>query len=211
MKEEVLDVFNDEMKICGKAFRSEVHKRGLWHQTFHCWILQKIEGDIYIIFQKRQYDKDTFPGLYDTSCAGHLSTGESEKDGVRELEEELGLKIDFDKLTYLGMSKEILKYDTFVDKEYHHLFAYMMEDDISNLTVQKEEVSGVIKVSLNSVIDLFTGAIDHIEAEGFEIDNYEKKLMFKKNLNIRDFVPHDKEYYINVFKLCKQINELKRR
>jgi hypothetical protein len=77
--------------------------------------------------------------------------------------------------------------------------------------VQKEEVAGVIKVSLNGIIDLFTGAIDYIEAEGFEIDNYERKLMVSRNLIIKDFVPHDKEYYINVFNLCKQITDFTRR
>ena len=42
--------------------------------------------------QKRSADKDSFPGVYDVSSAGHLPAGEDfRKSAVRELKEELGI------------------------------------------------------------------------------------------------------------------------
>ena len=47
------------------------------------------------MLQQRSPKKDTFPGRWDVSCAGHLSgTDESVETAVRELEEELGLLTD---------------------------------------------------------------------------------------------------------------------
>ena len=48
-------------------------------------------------------DKDSFPGMYDTSSAGHIPAGkEPMESALRELEEELGVKASADDLSYAG-------------------------------------------------------------------------------------------------------------
>jgi len=50
------------------------------------------QGDIYL--QKRSAIKDVQPGRWDTSVGGHLCPGETYlKAAVRELEEELGVRV----------------------------------------------------------------------------------------------------------------------
>lgn len=73
--------------------RSAVHRDGDWHGTAHIWLVRRREGRIELLLQKRSRTKESFPGCYDTSCAGHLSAGDTFLEAaLRELEEELGLR-----------------------------------------------------------------------------------------------------------------------
>jgi isopentenyldiphosphate isomerase len=47
-----------------------------------------------VFLHQRSLAKDTFPGLWNSSCAGHVAAGDDyDETAVRELEEELGLKM----------------------------------------------------------------------------------------------------------------------
>jgi hypothetical protein len=50
MENELLKVFDSEGTLKGTASRAEVHQKGLWHETFHCWFLSKEDGRIFITF-----------------------------------------------------------------------------------------------------------------------------------------------------------------
>src|ERR671933_433987 len=49
--------------------------------------------------------KDTWPNKLDVTVGGHLGVGESVLDGIREVEEELGLTVVADELVSLGTRK----------------------------------------------------------------------------------------------------------
>jgi len=61
-------------KPIGKATRQTVHQKGLFHRCAHVWAYN-CRGEI--LLQKRSDEKDTFPGLWDLSAAGHVSYGDS--------------------------------------------------------------------------------------------------------------------------------------
>jgi isopentenyl-diphosphate delta-isomerase type 1 len=89
--EEVFDVVNDRDQVIGSASRAEVHARGLKHRAVHVFVFNA-SGELFV--QKRGATKDTFPGCYDSSASGHLSSGEEyDACAVRELHEELGLEV----------------------------------------------------------------------------------------------------------------------
>jgi isopentenyldiphosphate isomerase len=94
------------MEHVGTAGRLQVHADGWWHQTFHCLIISQRNDQPSLLLQLRHPDKDTFPNLLDISCAGHLLAGESAEDGVRELEEELGVQVAFSSLIPCGIYAE---------------------------------------------------------------------------------------------------------
>ena len=51
-------------------------------------------NDVEILMQKRSLNKDSYPGMYDTSSAGHIPAGcEPLESALRELQEELGLDV----------------------------------------------------------------------------------------------------------------------
>lgn len=90
MADEIFDVVNERDEPVGRALRSEVHARGLRHRAVHVLVFDE-HGRLFL--QKRSMKKDTSPGLWDSSCSGHLDAGEEyDHAAVRELAEELGLK-----------------------------------------------------------------------------------------------------------------------
>ncbi|MBN1308375.1 MAG: NUDIX domain-containing protein [Chitinispirillaceae bacterium] len=55
-----------------------------------------------LLLQKRSPFKETFPGLWDISAAGHISAGDSSREtAVRELREELGISLKSNALRFL--------------------------------------------------------------------------------------------------------------
>lgn len=93
---EWLDIVDSEDRIIGAAPRGIVHKKAYMHRAVHI-MLSNSAGQVFL--QQRSHDKDTNPGLWDTSCAGHIDSGESVSiAAVRELTEELGITISTDAL-----------------------------------------------------------------------------------------------------------------
>lgn len=90
--DEIFDIVDDRDVVIGQRARREVHRLGLKHRAVHVLVFNR-SGQLYL--QKRSKSKDTFPGAWDSSAAGHLEVGESyDAAAVRELEEELGLVSD---------------------------------------------------------------------------------------------------------------------
>ena len=91
MSEDIFDVVNERDEVVGQNTRSEVHARGLLHRAVHVLVFNS-RGDIFL--QKRSMKKDRQPGVWDSSCSGHVDSGENyDETAVRELREELGLKV----------------------------------------------------------------------------------------------------------------------
>ena len=90
---EILDICDELGNPTGKTVEREIaHQQGILHRTAHVWILRKKENKIQILLQKRSEQKDSFPGCYDISSAGHIPAGDNYgQSAVRELKEELGI------------------------------------------------------------------------------------------------------------------------
>ena len=59
-----------------------------------------------ILLQKRSDNKDSDPGCYDISSAGHIPAGSDYiPSAVRELKEELGVDMNGDELIYCGQRR----------------------------------------------------------------------------------------------------------
>lgn len=87
---ELFDVVDDEDRVVGQAERREVHARGLLHRAVHVFVVNR-RGEL--LLQKRSRFKDMHPGVWDSSAAGHLDSGEDYAGAaVRELDEELGIR-----------------------------------------------------------------------------------------------------------------------
>lgn len=89
--EEIFDVVNERNEVIGQAPRSEVHRKGLLHRAVHV-LVYNAAGQLFL--QKRSLSKETDPGTWDSSAAGHVDAGESyETCAVREVGEELGVQL----------------------------------------------------------------------------------------------------------------------
>ncbi len=88
--EELIEILDERGSFLGKKPRSEVHRRGLWHRASNVFLFRS-NGDLLV--QRRQYDKDVCPGVWDLSAAEHLQPGENfEQGAIRGLLEELSVE-----------------------------------------------------------------------------------------------------------------------
>ena len=92
MNEDIFDVVNEHDEIIGRELRSVVHARGLRHRAVHVLVFNAA-GQLFL--QTRSMTKDNDPGLWDSSCSGHVDSGESYAVAAeRELMEEIDLLVD---------------------------------------------------------------------------------------------------------------------
>ncbi|MEC2346477.1 NUDIX domain-containing protein [Paenibacillus barengoltzii] len=199
---ELFDIYTKDMKKLGTAPRQEVHAKGLWHQTFHCWIMKRdAQGEIYLLFQRRHPNKDVFPLLLDTSCAGHLQAGEDVKDGIRELKEELGLAIPVEDLTYLGkVAQEHFPSPDVIDREVNHVYIYENEQSLLHYRIQTEELIGLYWVSILDLQELRRGERDELTSTGVYMDEASGGLKEEQaTWRLTDFTPNSDEYYQMLF------------
>ncbi|ETN96359.1 NUDIX hydrolase [Zhouia amylolytica] len=145
--DEYVDILDDKGNYTGKSLlKSEAHQLGLFHPTIHVWLYTN-KGDVLI--QKRVATKNTFPGLWDVSVAGHISAGESIlTSAIREVEEELGLKLKESDLHKIGTHKHTSTHGTIIDAEFHHIYIAELKVPIDTLTLQASEVEAIKLIPL---------------------------------------------------------------
>jgi isopentenyldiphosphate isomerase len=185
--DELLDILDESGRPTGEVvLKSEAHRLGLWHRCFHCWICgSDLEGS-YLLLQRRAATKDTWPGYLDVTAAGHLAAGEDTLDSLREVEEELGLRVEPDRLVPLGTRKVAQEIPEGCDREFHEVFLLSDVTPPGNLSLQKEEVEAVFGLGLDDVEVLYeTGSAPAREfAEG---------RISATRIHLAEFVPQNED------------------
>lgn len=175
--DEQIDIWDPEGRPTGRtALKSEAHRMGWCHPTVHVWFYT---GSGRVLLQRRAFDKDTFPGLWDVSVAGHIGAGESPLDGaVREIREEIGLEVEPSDLEPIGTFKAVHEHPGgIVDCEFHHAFLCRLQKPLSHLVPQDAEVAELKLYPLISLAEEIWG----LARPG-------------------RYVPHGTEYYKHVFR-----------
>lgn len=97
---EWFDVVDENDVVIKRELRSVVHAENLLHRAIHILIFNDA-GELFL--QKRSQLKDQYPGVWGTSCAGHVDSGEHyDEAAYRELREELGIEAPhLEELLYL--------------------------------------------------------------------------------------------------------------
>jgi isopentenyl-diphosphate Delta-isomerase len=167
---ESVDVLaSDGRRIGRTVLRNIAHAEGIWHRTVHVWI-RNSRGEL--LLQKRSLTKETFPGMWDISAAGHISAGDSSRESaVREAAEELGIAVGNDTLQFLfTLQKSYVSPDNSIkDNEISDVYLSLQPVEEGEIEPDPKEVSGV---------------------EFHSVSNLKKLLSEKREL----FVPHDEEY-----------------
>lgn len=201
---EILNYFNQDYQKLGQATRAEIHEKGLWHETFHCWIYTYVEGELSLYFQQRACQKKDFPNQLDISAAGHLLATEGVSDGLREVEEELGLKLAYKSLESLGVFPMSYDFQELKDREFTNIFLY----DGSNLSfadfhLQMEEVQGLYLFPLNTLMALLTEEITSCELMGISQEG-SQHINEVKTFRKKDICAQSMAYYQFLFEKLKK-------
>ena len=138
--DEIFDVVDSEDMVIGKASRLQVHNNDLMHRSVHILVFNS-NGSLFL--QKRAMIKDESPGLWDSSAAGHVESGEDYIScAKRELKEELSLSgVQLD---------EVLSIPAQSTTFWEHVRVYKCVTD-SNICINKNEISEGKYIKLSKV------------------------------------------------------------
>lgn len=209
---ELLDVLDSKMNVIGIEDREVIHQKGLWHQTFHCWIIKKVNETPYLIMQKRDKNKKVGPNCLDITAAGHLTAGETPvKGGMREMKEELGIIVDPNQIIPLGIRTAVSEKPNNINKEFCHV--YFLENDLSlnQYNFADGEVSGLVEIKVSDGLKLFTHETDKIICNSLLIENGEK---IEQQIEVKesDFLPRgiEQPYYLKILIMAERYYEGKK-
>lgn len=146
---EMFDVVDAQGNPTGRVVeRAQAHAEGIRHRTAHVWILRQAHGSIQILLQRRSPDKDSYPGCYDISSAGHVPAGADYiPSALRELEEELGVAADAQQLHYCGQRHFTFRQEfhgaLFQDCQVSRIYILWLDAEETEFHLQTEEVEEV--------------------------------------------------------------------
>ena len=156
---EYLDIVDEMGEPTGEIIaRNIAHEKGVLHRTAHVWVARQTNSRWEVLLQKRSQEKDSFPGMYDTSSAGHIPAGKQPVDSaIRELEEELGIRAVPEELDYCGSFRiQYEKYfhgSLFKDNEIARVYVLLKPVEIDSLHLQESEVEGVCWFDMQETLD----------------------------------------------------------
>lgn len=154
---EYLDIVDEDGIPTGaREDRETVHRTGLRHRTAHLWLARRREGRVELLLQKRSMNKDSHPGCYDISSAGHIPAGvEPIPSALRELSEELGLSATADELIFCGLRRfyhrDFFHGKPFLDHQVSGVYLLWRDIDPADMTLQASELSEVRWMDMEDV------------------------------------------------------------
>lgn len=155
---EFLDIVDENGVPTGLVVeRTKAHREGIRHRTSHVWLIRRKQGRLEVLLQKRCDTKDSFPGCYDISSAGHIPAGvDFVPSAIRELQEELGLAANPEELIFCG-DRRIAWDGSFSGKPFHdrqisRVFALWSDSEEADFRLQAEEVSAVRWMPMEELI-----------------------------------------------------------
>jgi isopentenyldiphosphate isomerase len=178
--DELIEIWNEAGEPTGEtALKSEAHRQGWFHPTVHIWLYTD-SGKV--LLQKRAPEKETFPGLWDVSVAGHIQAGEESLEAAkREIKEEIGLQPKKGSLHFLGRFKSEQSHPGgIIDREFHHCYLSELKEPLRKLQPQAGEVSELKLIPLLQFAEEVWGLANPL-----------------------GYVPHHRDYYASVIRAIK--------
>lgn len=197
MSDDLIDIYDANLRLVGKKDRKQAHYDGEWHRTFHCWVIADRRGRPCVLFQMRSPRMRNFPGLLDVSAAGHLAAGESTEDGIREVMEELGIPVDRADVIYIGDRVEVADQDNGQrNREYQAVHLLRLHANRQTFKPDPHEIHGLYWMNLSEGLDFFAGRRRQIHLEGIALNADSEYKESAIEVDIAAFLPRFQRYYL---------------
>lgn len=149
-QDEIFPIINEDDKVVGKMTRKVAHKSPhLIHRAIAVLVLDR-KGNLLI--HKRSMTKDMCPGYWQYSVGGHVGYEEEYIHAViKEVKEELGIKISKDSLEFLGKTLTV----TSQEQEMIQVYEYIVSDKME-FKPSKEEIAEIKFVNKKTLMDMLT-------------------------------------------------------
>jgi isopentenyldiphosphate isomerase len=162
-QDELFDVLDADGRPTGVVkTRGDVHRDGDWHAALHIWVGGIGAGEPFALFQRRSLTKDTWAGYLDTTVGGHLRSGETLEEAVREANEEIGLDVGLSDLTFIGRHFIAASDGTVAERELHLVHAVRCDQPLTVYRLHPEEVASLVAIPIDEAIALCAGERDQV-------------------------------------------------
>ncbi|KAK3219203.1 hypothetical protein Dsin_013173 [Dipteronia sinensis] len=206
VQEELFDVLTKTGQKTGITKpRGDVHRDGDYHRAVHVWIFAESTQEL--LLQRRADCKDSWPGLWDISSAGHIAAGDSSLiTAQREFHEELGVNLPRDafELIFVFLQECVINDGKFINNEYNDVYLVTTRDPIplEAFTLQETEVSAVKYIGYEEYRSLLAkedpgyvpydingqyGQLFHVITKRYKENTSERSLNLQKKL--RQYAP----------------------
>lgn len=142
---EFWDVYDVDRKKTGRTWQRGTRlENGDYHLVIHVCIFNK---DGQMLIQQRQPFKDGWANMWDITVGGSATVGDtSQQAAMRELEEEIGLKLDLSHIRpHLTVN---------FDEGFDDIYLVEAEVDLDSLTLQESEVQAVQWADEATILDM---------------------------------------------------------
>lgn len=146
---EYVDILDELGRKTGEVLERKIAKKKKCYTLgVHIWISN---SENQFLLQKRNHQKHTNPGMWDTTGGGVQAKESSLEAVVREVKEELGIELDSKELKYLfRLPAQENPKPMFLD-----VYFVKKNINIKKLKLQKEEVEEVCYVSKETMLDWY--------------------------------------------------------
>lgn len=112
------------------------------------------------------------PGMLDFAATGYYEAGETGLDGLRELEEEIGISIKKDKIQHFGRRMYIYQDQKGQErKTVNETFVAEYEGTIDEMELEEEEVAAVVRIPIKRFVATLDGKAGPFKAAGKDARN----------------------------------------
>lgn len=163
---ELFDVVTEDGEPTGITRpRADVHRDGDWHRAVHVWVYGAGPDGPCLLMNQRGRNKDTWPLALDATVGGHLGAGETVADAFREVEEEIGVRIDPTRFEWIFQRKRSSGnlIPGILDQEIQEV--YLVRDDrpLSAFAPNVAELEGIVQVKVDDAGRLFRGQVQEVD------------------------------------------------
>lgn len=151
---EQIDIIDENGNPTGKiATRDEVHSKGLWHKII---VVAVIDEEGHILMQQRAKTVETNKLKWDVTSAGHIQAGQTSKEAaIREISEEVGLKVKEEDLKYVLTYKNKKHLGEYLDNQFYDCYIVRQKNiNITKIKIQESEVEQIKICNLKEVEEM---------------------------------------------------------
>ncbi len=164
---EYIDIYDSKENLLGYCEKTKAHKLGYWHRVIGCLIYNRNQNKVFMQLKNPKHNKIHKKPLLEITVGGHLISGETLINGVREIKEETGFVVDYKQLVFLErrVCDESInkKYKVNEFQYYYSLNLDIKVEDFSNY--DKDEVLGFVEFDIEDLIKLINGKLKSVKGK----------------------------------------------
>lgn len=181
--QEFIDIYNEKEEYIGYCEKDKAHQVGLWHRTFNCLVINPRKKTVFFQYKNMEHNGINKNKLLEITVGGHLQSGESISDGIREIKEEMGINIYFNQLIDMDFRKCNKRLnEEYIIKEFQYYYLLLKNIRIEEITnYDIKEVFGYVELKIEDAISLLEKKIDVIEGKIIH-NNKISRILIKRSM-----------------------------